>query len=125
MAVSLVARRSLGAARLGYCKHGEAGVPTPDSLLWERDLHTEAKHRLYKRYLQAWYRILLHSFPRGVTYADGFAGPGEYIGGHPGSPVIAVRAALESDPPPTRQKPVYLLFAEKDERRAAHLRGVL
>src|SRR5262249_18751607 len=69
--------------------------------------------------------ILLSSFPQGVSYVEGFAGPGEYLGGHPGSPLIAVNAALRSQPAPNPSRPVYLLLAEEDTRRLAHLRGLL
>ena len=42
---------------------------------------TEAKHRLYKRYLDAWFPIFLQqAWVERVTYVDAFAGPGEYEG---------------------------------------------
>jgi three-Cys-motif partner protein len=44
---------------------------------------------MLRRYFSAWLPILLTTFRR-VTYAEGFAGPGVYLGGEPGSPVIAL-----------------------------------
>jgi len=100
-------------------------VPTPDGVLWDREPHTEAKHRLYRLYLQAWFPILLRTFPRGVTYAEGFAGPGEYTGGDPGSPLIALRTALLAQPGPNKDRPAYFIMVEKNRRRLEHLRHVL
>jgi three-Cys-motif partner protein len=54
-----------------------------------------------------------------VIYIDGFAGPGVYQGGEPGSPIIALKAALEHRNP-IRAALVYL-FIEADEHRLANL----
>lgn len=73
-------------------------MTVPTALLWERDPHTAAKHQMLSRYLQAWFPILCSRFQRsGVTYAEGFAGPGEYLDHSEGSPVIALRQALRPD----------------------------
>ena len=71
--------------------------------LWRLEPATAAKHRLYKKYLDAWWPILLQpsastgrSWPH-VTYVDAFAGPGEYIGGEEGSPVFALDRLLRHD----------------------------
>jgi three-Cys-motif partner protein len=100
-------------------------VPTPTGVLWEREPHTAAKHAVYCRYFQAWFPILLSRFRQGVTYVEGFSGPGEYLGGHLGSPLIAVQAALASRTPPSADRPVYLLLVEENAARLAHLRGLL
>lgn len=94
-------------------------------MLWDRPPHTAAKHAIYRRYLDAWFPILLRSFPHGVTYLEGFAGPGEHSDGSPGSPIIAIRAARQSQTPPSPGAPVYLLLVEKDRRRLAHLKQLL
>jgi three-Cys-motif partner protein len=66
------------------------------STIWPLDSHTRAKHEILQRYLEAWIPILSQfGFPE-FLYIDGFAGPGRYEGGEPGSPVIAIRAALAS-----------------------------
>ena len=71
--------------------------------VWELEPHTRAKHEILKRYLQAWVPILsLGRFPK-VLYVDGFAGPGIYSGGEPGSPIIALRAARDQRVPITAE----------------------
>ncbi len=70
-------------------------MAAPKTTIWAIEPHTQAKHAILKRYLQAWMPILsLARFPE-VLYIDGFAGPGTYTGGEEGSPVIALRAAVE------------------------------
>lgn len=59
---------------------------------WAIQPHTEAKHRILRAYLAAWFPILsLGGFER-VIYIDGFAGPGRYTGGQEGSPILALKA---------------------------------
>lgn len=69
---------------------------------------------------------MTRSFPR-LLYIDGFAGPGQYEAGEPGSPVIALRAAifntaLQRKPPPCN---LIFLFIEERLDRAQRLRGEL
>jgi three-Cys-motif partner protein len=66
--------------------------------LWDADPHTLAKHRILKNYLDAWAPILSHA--QGVDnaellFVDGFAGPGTYATGEPGSPIVAINAILD------------------------------
>ena len=66
-------------------------MPVKGEVPWACQAHTAAKHDIYRRYLARWFPILLagaNAYPS-VTYAEGFAGPGIYSGGEPGSPVIA------------------------------------
>jgi three-Cys-motif partner protein len=59
--------------------------------VWEIEPHTKAKHELLRRYLGAWFPILTSSgWNRRVIFLDGFAGPGIYSNGEPGSPIIAL-----------------------------------
>lgn len=81
-------------------------MPVSGPVPWDRPAHTGAKHDIYRRYLLRWFPILLggqNAFPS-ATYAEGFAGPGVYAGGEPGSPIIAMRALVEkvSDKPTVR-----------------------
>jgi three-Cys-motif partner protein len=62
--------------------------------IWPLEPHTEAKHIILRRYLHAWVPILT-SWNGRVVYIDGFAGPGVYTGGEDGSPIIALKAAIE------------------------------
>jgi len=64
------------------------GHPT----IWPLDPHTRAKHALLAEYLKAWFPIL--SWNSRVVFLDGFAGPGIYADGQPGSPVIALDVLL-------------------------------
>ncbi|MFI5694836.1 three-Cys-motif partner protein TcmP [Kribbella sp. NPDC051586] len=101
-------------------------------VLWELQPAT-AKHRLYRRYLDAWWPIMLQPTARGyrrprVTYLDAFAGPGRYLHGEAGSPVFVLdrllhhQAAARMD---LRRERVYLIFIEKDPGRFEHLRREL
>lgn len=63
---------------------------------WRIEQHTLAKHELLREYLRAWFPILaLGSRNRRVVFLDGFAGPGVYVGGQPGSPLIALEVLVE------------------------------
>ncbi|MGW8954674.1 three-Cys-motif partner protein TcmP [Streptomyces sp. NPDC055709] len=99
-------------------------------VLWKLEPATAAKHRLYQRYLDAWWPILLqtsqatgYTRPR-VTLLDAFAGPGRYEDGEPGSPVFILERLLNHHAvermnlSPER---VHLVFIEKDRARHEHL----
>lgn len=67
----------------------------PSTATWELAPHTRAKHELLRRYLGAWYGVFASSRIHGrLIYLDGFAGPGAYSGGEPGSPLIALDALI-------------------------------
>ncbi|MCH7888676.1 MAG: three-Cys-motif partner protein TcmP [Proteobacteria bacterium] len=98
-------------------------MAAPTSTVWELEPHTRAKHEILKRYLQAWVPILSHGrFPE-IQYIDGFAGPGRYSKGEQGSPIIALRAAL--DQRVNIQARVRFLFIEKDRERARVLQEIV
>lgn len=64
---------------------------------WEAPAHTLAKLDLLRGYLRAWFPILAQgSYPR-VIFLDGFAGPGIYKAGEPGSPIVALKTLVEHD----------------------------
>ena len=93
--------------------------------LWRRDEQTEGKHLVLRSYLDGWFPILSRWNGR-LLFIDGFAGPGEYLDGEPGSPLVAldcVRRHRQAG----RLKgiEVVCLFIESDAERAEHLRGVL
>ncbi|MET8623829.1 three-Cys-motif partner protein TcmP [Kitasatospora sp. NPDC004669] len=93
-------------------------MPAPKDVIWPRDPHTAAKHALLRRYLQAWAPIML-SHNEVITYAEGFAGPGVYVGDEPGSPVIAhqvLAGALRRSP-----RRVKMVLVEESARRKAEL----
>lgn len=98
----------------------------PSTKVWDIEKHTEAKHTILRRYLQAWFPIL-SSFNDRILYIDGFAGPGEYSKGEPGSPIIALETAIAAVKD-NRLKPsvkIMFLFIEEDEERCEHLKSLL
>ena len=98
-------------------------MAAPRQTIWKLEPHTRAKHEILKRYLQAWMVILSQGrFPE-ILYIDGFSGPGEYVDGEVGSPIIALDTALSYNPP-LRAK-VHFLFVDRDGERADHLRGLV
>ena len=100
-------------------------MAVPTGILWERDLHTEAKHTLLHRYMSAWFPIMARKFhDTGITFFDGFAGPGEYTNAQDSSPAIAMEQALRSDVKCTGTQ-TRLVFVEDQLGRAEHLRNLL
>jgi three-Cys-motif partner protein len=69
------------------------GVAVPTDTVWKLEPHTRAKHQILGRYLDAWFPIL-GKFNRKLVYAEGFAGPGCYLDGEPGSPIVALQSAI-------------------------------
>lgn len=98
-------------------------------IVWEGFAHTFAKHQILKTYLKAWLPIMSRqSHKLGISetellFADGFAGPGCYAGGEPGSPILAIKSVLEHsyDFP----IPISLLFIEEHEERHAVLQDIV
>lgn len=98
-------------------------MATPTGVTWSRDPHTEAKHTILKRYLMGWFPAMTNTFGNtGVTFLDGFAGPGKYTNSDESSPVIALEQAHRTD---LGRCPIRMLFIEADKRRAAHLDDVI
>jgi three-Cys-motif partner protein len=91
-------------------------VAVPKDTLWAIEPHTSAKHQILRKYLDAWLPIL-GTYNRRVVYVDGFAGPG----GEPGSPIVALEAALTHQAKLPGE--LVFLFIEKDTDRADHLEG--
>jgi len=71
-----------------------------DSLptVWDIEEHTRAKHQLIGHYISAWFPILtIQGHYERVVFLDGFAGPGIYKTGDPGSSLIALEALVDSN----------------------------
>lgn len=90
----------------------------PKDVVWQLDPHTRGKHEVLRHYLAAWFPIL-GSFAGRVAFIDGFAGPGEYAGGQPGSPLIALEVFRQHAA--SFKGEAVFLFIEKDPDRADHL----
>lgn len=94
----------------------------PSTTLWQIEPHTKAKHEILRRYLGAWFAILGTRIPR-IVYIDGFCGPGRYIGGEDGSPIIALKEALKQ--PALSNSKVTFLFVDEQKDRIEHLESEL
>ena len=95
---------------------------TIKDITWPIEPHTEAKHEILRKYLDAWLPIL-GSWHRRIVYIDGFAGPGEYKGGENGSPIIAIKAVKEHKS--RIDSEVVMFFIEADKKRCNHLENKL
>jgi three-Cys-motif partner protein len=95
--------------------------------VWELEPHTKAKHEILVTYLQAWFGIMgSTAFEKRALVFDGFAGPGIYRGGQPGSPLLAVQTLLNhSHFDRWDAKEFVFLFNEQDEARYSSLEDVL
>jgi three-Cys-motif partner protein len=89
----------------------------PETMLWEMAPHTLAKHKILRSYLGAWFPIMNRESR--VVYLDGFAGPGKYTGGEPGSPIIALDTAKRHQARLSEE--LVFLFIEQRLDRADHL----
>jgi three-Cys-motif partner protein len=94
-------------------------LAAPKQTIWELEPHTAAKHAILRRYLSAWLPILSHGGFQKLAYIDAFSGPGSYVGGEDGSPVIALKAMLDHKSAIKAQ--CHFDFVELDAERAAAL----
>lgn len=79
------------------------------------------KHGILKRYPRV-FATMAGSMTGRVVYFDGYAGPGRYADGAPGSPIIAVETAQATS---TWDRDVECLFVEKNPLFAANLARTL
>jgi three-Cys-motif partner protein len=93
----------------------------PTTTVWPIEEHTKAKHRILRGYLNAWLPIMASHHGR-LIYVDGFAGPGIYEGGEPGSPILALQAYLEHAHREKITAELIYVFIEEDAKRYAQLR---
>jgi three-Cys-motif partner protein len=100
----------------------------PKETIWAAEEHTFAKHRLLRRYLDAWLPIMARHNRR-LVLVDGFAGPGRYSGGQPGSPLVMLDAylghAYSTKLPYLATVGLTYIFIEQDADRINHLEGEL
>lgn len=88
--------------------------------LWKIEPHTRIKHEILRRYLGAWFGILGQRIPR-IMYLDGFCGPGRYIGGEDGSPIIALKEAIKHHSL-LKNSEVVFFFIDVNSDRIEHLK---
>ncbi len=92
--------------------------------LWDRDDHTLGKHQVLKAYLEGWFPILGRYNDR-IVFIDGFSGPGEYAGGEPGSPKIALDCVKQHKDNGTLLGEVVCIFIEERKDRVEHLKQLV
>lgn len=93
--------------------------------VWQLEPHTRAKHELLKRYLGGWFPILSKWRGR-VLFLDGFAGPGIYANGEPGSPSMALETLLNHDHLNAMDGCEFqFVFNERNADRYEHLKKVV
>lgn len=98
-------------------------MSAPATTIWDLEPHSRAKHEILRRYMQAWIAILGQGrFPE-LVYIDGFAGPGRYSKGEDGSPIIALKVALDHEA--RIASGLTFLFVEQRNDRADVLGQVL
>ncbi|MBO9523513.1 MAG: three-Cys-motif partner protein TcmP [Nocardioidaceae bacterium] len=95
--------------------------------VWDRPAHTKAKHDILVKYLQAWFAIMGgSSWVSKAGVLDGFAGPGVYSEGEPGSPVLVLNALLDHAHFGRWDGTEFIfLFNEQDPERYASLDAVI
>lgn len=97
----------------------------PKTVRWELEPHTEAKHIILRNYLRAWFPIMARWNPR-ILFLDGYSGPGEYSEEQDGSPIIAIKEAMNyldfAEKHKLPKPEIVLIFIEEDKARAAHLK---
>jgi three-Cys-motif partner protein len=93
----------------------------PMETVWPIERHTKAKHRILRGYLDAWLPIMSQRNGR-LVYVDGFAGPGIYAGGEPGSPIIALKSFLEHKYRERITSELVYVFIEENKERVERLR---
>lgn len=105
-------------------EHRPGGIVATETH-WKLKPHTEAKHRILTEYLKMWFPVLGRYRGR-VVLLDGFAGPGTYVGGEAGSPLLALQSLLDHSYLDRMSGCEYLLvFNEMDKRRFAALEAVV
>lgn len=102
---------------------GGSDTASSKAVLWDLDPHTIAKHRLLRAYLDRWLPIM-STYQDRLLIVDGFAGPGRYVGGEDGSPVIMLKAYLEhAQRARIGETHLDYFFVERDGRRFDYLLG--
>ena len=92
-------------------------MSAPIETIWPIEPHTEAKHRILREWWNGWLpKIALSPQNTRVIYFEGFAGPGIYSAGQPGSPIVALKEAL-SHTHRRRFEGKELIFYLVEERR--------
>src|SRR5574340_162265 len=96
----------------------------PKRTLWQLEPHTLGKHLVLRKYLNAWLPIM-GTWSGRILFIDGFAGPGRYIGGEDGSPMIALKSFVGHRFKGKISAEIAFMFIEKEKARADYLQGLI
>lgn len=124
---AMIARPTMKAGR----RPERHSLDMSEPVVWKREAHTEAKHDLLRAFFAKWLSVHSEWFAKSgggtVRVYDGFAGPGVYADGEPGSPIILLGSLLDNPRLLERWQTVSydFQFVEKHEGRAAKLREQL
>lgn len=94
-------------------------MPQPKDVLWRSEPRVLIKHQVYRHYLQCWMAKICQRFGS-ATIVDAFAGPGKYIDGPDGSPIVIAKTFLDHKSN-SRFNQLKLVCLEKRQDRRAHL----
>lgn len=97
-------------------------MPKKIPTIWPLEEHTKAKHTILRVYLEAWLPIMGIRWNARLVMVDGFAGPGVYEGGEPGSPLIMLNAFLEHRARDRIKAELVYVFIEEDSERVESLK---
>ncbi|WP_433417539.1 three-Cys-motif partner protein TcmP [Microtetraspora malaysiensis] len=97
-------------------------MASPKTTHWELDPHTKAKHEILRSYLGGWFPVL-STYNGRVVFLDGFAGPGRYENGEPGSPIIALTTLLDHSFFPKMKSEFLFVFCEPKPDRFESLQS--
>ena len=95
----------------------------PTDTLWMSQPRTLLKHQVYRQYLHCWMGKICQKF-RSSAIVDAFAGPGAYLDGPEGSPIVIAKTFLEHSRL-ERFHQLRLICLEKREDRRESLAGRL
>lgn len=96
---------------------------TPSTVTWPLEPQTQVKHEILRGYLGGWFGVMGHSVSKALFF-DGFAGPGQYSDGSPGSPLIALDV-LRRHQALNSTCEFLFLFNEQDPARFQHLQQLV
>jgi three-Cys-motif partner protein len=88
----------------------------PVDTLWKSQPRTLLKHRVYRRYLHCWMGKICQKF-RQSAIVDAFAGPGAYLDGPDGSPLVIAKTFLEHSRLPAFNLLRLICLEERPDRR--------
>jgi three-Cys-motif partner protein len=111
-----------GSRRVTAGSQFSCAVTKPADTMWNLEPHSRGKHHILRRYIQAWLPIMSKTNPR-IIIVDAFAGPGRYLGGEEGSPLILLNAYLKHSYRQQITSEIVYLFIEERVDRVDHLRS--